>query len=68
MKTDKKTDCGASENDRENIEKIASGVNGMKEVHAIRTRKIGPSIYLEWFMEYENEYKHVKRHSSMGVA
>ncbi len=41
------TDGGASESDRENIEKIASAVNGVEEVHAIRTRKVGPSIYVD---------------------
>lgn len=41
------TDGGASESDREEIKKIASGVNGVQEVHAIRTRKIGPSIYVD---------------------
>jgi len=41
------TDGGASESDREEIEKIASVVDGVEEVHAIRTRKIGPSIYVD---------------------
>lgn len=41
------TDGGASESDRQSIKKIASGVTGVEEVHAIRTRKIGPSIYVD---------------------
>ena len=41
------TDGGATDSDREEIAKIASGVNGVEEVHAIRTRKIGPSIYVD---------------------
>ena len=41
------TDGGVSESDRETIEKIASGINGVEEVHAIRTRKVGPNIFVD---------------------
>ncbi|MCP5102396.1 MAG: cation transporter [bacterium] len=41
------TDGGASAGDRESIRKIAAGVNGVKEVHAVRTRKIGPGLYVD---------------------
>jgi len=41
------TDRGASIKDREFIKKIAIGVNGVKDVHAIRTRKFGENLYAD---------------------
>ena len=40
-------DRGASIKDREFIKKIAIGVNGVKDVHAIRTRKFGENLYVD---------------------
>jgi cation diffusion facilitator family transporter len=40
-------DSGASELERESIKEIAFKVNGVKEVHAIRTRKLGPNLYVD---------------------
>ncbi|MDO9515703.1 MAG: cation diffusion facilitator family transporter [Syntrophales bacterium] len=41
------SDRGASLKDRSQIEKIAMGVDGVKDVHAIRTRKCGESLYVD---------------------
>lgn len=41
------TDGGASESDRGSIKQIASEVNGVEDAHAIRTRRIGPGIYVD---------------------
>ena len=40
-------DSGASELERASIKEIASRVKGVKEVHAIRTRKLGPNLYVD---------------------
>jgi cation diffusion facilitator family transporter len=40
-------DRGASEKDREVIKKIANDVGDVKEVHAVRTRKVGPHIHVD---------------------
>ncbi|MDY6931509.1 MAG: cation diffusion facilitator family transporter [Halobacteriota archaeon] len=40
-------DGGVSHNDREIIRKIALGVDNVKDVHAIRTRKLGPNICVD---------------------
>lgn len=40
-------DRGASSQDRFEIEKIAMGVEGVKDVHAIRTRRCGESLYVD---------------------
>jgi cation diffusion facilitator family transporter len=40
-------DRGASLRERIQIERIAMGVNGVKDVHAIRTRKCGESLYVD---------------------
>jgi cation diffusion facilitator family transporter len=40
-------DRGASLKDCVQIEKVAMGVNGVKDVHAIRTRKCGESLYVD---------------------
>ncbi len=41
------TDGGASFKDCELIKKIAMDVNGVKDVHEIRTRKIGTNLYVD---------------------
>lgn len=41
------TDHGASRKDRELIMKIAMDVNGVSDVHAIRTRKFGANLYVD---------------------
>ncbi len=41
------TDCGAAPGERELIGDIAGGVSGVREVHAIRTRKIGPNLQVD---------------------
>ncbi|MDY6959889.1 MAG: cation diffusion facilitator family transporter, partial [Halobacteriota archaeon] len=40
-------DGGVSHNDREIIRKISLEVEGVKDVHAIRTRKLGPNICVD---------------------
>ncbi|MCK5327868.1 MAG: cation transporter [Candidatus Latescibacteria bacterium] len=40
-------DCGATENDRERIERIAHGVGGVRDVHTIRTRKFGVHFHVD---------------------
>jgi len=40
-------DRGASIKDREFIKKIAIGVNGVKDAHAIRTRKFGENLHVD---------------------
>jgi len=41
------TDRGASLKDRERIEKIAMGIDGVRNVHAVRTRECGESLYVD---------------------
>jgi cation diffusion facilitator family transporter len=41
-------DSGASEAERETIKKIAFKVDGVKDVHAIRTRRLGPNLYVDF--------------------
>jgi len=41
------SDRGASLKDCARIEKVAMGVNGVRDVHAIRTRKYGESLYVD---------------------
>jgi len=48
-------DRGASIKDRELIRKIAMKVDGVKEVHAIRTRKFGSNIYVDLHILVEPE-------------
>lgn len=40
-------DHGGSEEDRRKIGEIAASVKGVREVHAIRTRKLGPGLYVD---------------------
>jgi len=40
-------DGGASDTDRDIIKKIALDVDGVKDVHAIRTRKLGPNLCVD---------------------
>ncbi|MDY6864704.1 MAG: cation diffusion facilitator family transporter [Halobacteriota archaeon] len=40
-------DGGVSRKDRDIIKKITLGVDGVKDVHAIRTRKLGPNICVD---------------------
>ncbi|MCP4213335.1 MAG: cation transporter [bacterium] len=49
------TDSGASRQDRKRIHEIAVAVEGVKEAHAIRTRKAGPSIYVDLHILVEPE-------------
>ncbi len=44
------TDLGAVEEDRIMIEKVTQAVEGVEEVHAIRTRKFGGSLYVDLHM------------------
>lgn len=41
------TDCGASPVERELISDIAAGVSGVREIHALRTRKVGPNLQVD---------------------
>ncbi|MBN2104391.1 cation transporter [bacterium] len=41
------SDHGVCENDREAIRQIACQVPGVQEVHAIRTRRLGPNIHVD---------------------
>ena len=41
------TDHGASIKDREIIKKISLNINGVKDVHAIRTRKFGSKLHVD---------------------
>lgn len=49
------TDRGASIKDRELIKKIAMEVDGVKEVHAVRTRKFGSNIHVDLHILVEPE-------------
>jgi cation diffusion facilitator family transporter len=40
-------DRGASKSDREVIKSIAMGIEGVKAVHAVRTRKLGAGFYVD---------------------
>lgn len=48
-------DHGASIKDREFIKKIIIGVNGVKGVHAIRTRKFGENLYVDLHISVDPE-------------
>ncbi len=48
-------DEGASAEDRERIERIAMGTNGVKLVHAIRTRHIGSGIQVDLHVKVDPE-------------
>ena len=40
-------DRGATQKERDKIKKIARNVEGVKGVHAVRTRKFGPNLYVD---------------------
>ncbi|MEE8429930.1 MAG: cation diffusion facilitator family transporter [Candidatus Desulfatibia sp.] len=49
------TDRGAPHKDREKIKSIAMDVNGVKHVHAIRTRKVGTGLFVDLHVLVDGE-------------
>ncbi|MBN1755427.1 cation transporter [bacterium] len=49
------TDSGASQRDCQQIKEIVMGIKGVKDTHAIRTRKFGPGIYVDLHILVEPE-------------
>ena len=56
-------DSGVSEHDRDKIKSIAMEVAGVKDAHAIRTRKFGIGIYVDLHVLVEAEMTVIKGHA-----
>jgi divalent metal cation (Fe/Co/Zn/Cd) transporter len=49
------TDIGAPKKDLEKIKSIAQDVDGVEEVHAIRTRKMGAGLFVDLHVLVDSE-------------
>ena len=49
------TDRGASQKDREKIESLVAGVDGVRHVHAIRTRKMGAGLFADIHIQIDGK-------------
>jgi cation diffusion facilitator family transporter len=56
------TDGGVSEKDRQKIQEIACSVKGVLDVHAVRTRKIGPDTHVDLHVLVDPEMSVRKGH------
>lgn len=61
-------DRGASQKGREKIRSIAMGVNGVKSVHAVRTRRLGSGLHLDLHILVDGEMTVRMGHEISGAV
>ncbi|MBN1269283.1 MAG: cation transporter [Kiritimatiellae bacterium] len=61
-------DRGAPRDDLTSIRAIATGVEGVRSIHAIRTRKLGPGLHVDLHIQVDGDMTVWKGHSISGAV
>jgi len=62
------TDIGASGQERDEIERLAMSIEGVREVHAVRTRQLGPGLQVDLHLLVDPETTVLRGHEISHLA